>query len=466
MAILFLTFFIFSSYFQKANGNTSVSVSENTRETLEIIIGGGFYPPYFSPPPESECPPPSPPPVECPPPPPPPVECPPPPSPPPPSPPPPFPPPPSPPPPSPPPPPPVKSPPPPPPPPPPPRKPRTVSRLERAYMVLRRFKKTVTSDPYGIIKTWNGKNVCKYRGVRCDKFPTDKRLTVSGVNLNGGNLNGNPLTPVGFLDQLPDLAYFHVNSNNFTGSKIDKISKFRFFFELDLSNNMLTGPFPDSVLGASQLTFLDLRFNSIIGPVNPRVFNLNLDALFLNNNQFTGEIPDNLGNTSALYLTLANNQFTGPIPKSIGQAKINLLEVLLLNNKLSGCLPYEIGLLKIATVFDASMNQLTGPIPRSFGCLEKMQLLNLSFNKLYGTVPEELCQLDDLPFQKSKAECAAFFSIKRSCPDEKSMTYLPCNIEDFASRKASSDGEILMPPVPAPSPSYAALERYRKMDLP
>ncbi|GMP31425.1 hypothetical protein CsSME_00005643 [Camellia sinensis var. sinensis] len=207
MAILFLTFFIFSSYFQKANGNTSVSVSENTRETLEIIIGGGFYPPYFSPPPESECPPPSPPPVECPPPPPPPVECPPPPSPPPPSPPPPFPPPPSPPPPSPPPPPPVKSPPPPPPPPPPPRKPRTVSRLERAYMVLRRFKKTVTSDPYGIIKTWNGKNVCKYRGVRCDKFPTDKRLTVSGVNLNGGNLNGNPLTPVGFLDQLPDLAY-------------------------------------------------------------------------------------------------------------------------------------------------------------------------------------------------------------------------------------------------------------------
>lgn len=363
-------------------------------------------------------------------------------------------------------------------------------------------KKTVTSDPYGIIKTWNGKNVCKYRGVRCDKFPTDKTLTVSGVNLNGGNLKGNPLTPVGFLDQLPDLAYFHVNSNNFTGSKIDKISKFRFFFELDLSNNMLTGPFPDSVLGASQLTFLDLRFNSIIGPVNPRVFNLNLDALFLNNNQFTGEIPDNLGNTSALYLTLANNQFTGPIPKSIGQAKINLLEVLLLNNKLSGCLPYEIGLLKIATVFDASMNQLTGPIPRSFGCLEKMQLLNLSFNKLYGTVPEELCQLDDLsnltlsfnyftqvgpdcrelikknvldvrmncildlPFQKSKAECAAFFSIKRSCPDEKSMTYLPCNIEDFASRKASSDGEILMPPVPAPSPSYAALERYRKMDLP
>ncbi|CAL5326220.1 hypothetical protein CsSME_00005645 [Camellia sinensis var. sinensis] len=513
MAILFLTFFIFSSYFQKANGNTSVSVSENTRETLEIIIGGGFYPPYFSPPPESECPPPSPPPVECPPPPSPPPPSPPPPSPPPPSPPPPSspppsPPPPSPPPPSPPPPPPVKSPPPPPPPPPrpppppPPRKPRTLSRLERAYIVIQRFKTTITSDPNGIIKTWNGKNVCKYRGFRCDKFPTDNTLTVSGVNLNGGNLNGNPLTPVGFLDQLPDLAYFHVNSNNFTGSKIDKISKFRFFFELDFSNNKLTGPFPNSVLGASQLTFLDLRFNSIIGSVNPRVFNLNLDALFLNNNQFTGEIPDNLGNTSALYLTLANNQFTGPIPKSIGQAKINLLEVLLLNNKLSGCLPYEIGLLKIATVFDASMNQLTGPIPRSFGCLEEMQLLNLSFNKLYGTVPEELCQLDDLsnltlsfnyftqvgpdcrelikrnvldvrmncildlPFQKSKAECAAFFSINRSCPDEKSMNYLPCNIEDFASRKASSDGEILMPPVPAPSPSYAALERYRKMDLP
>ncbi|KAI8018143.1 Uncharacterized protein LOK49_LG04G00950 [Camellia lanceoleosa] len=131
-----------------------------------------------------------------------------------------------------------------------------------------------------------------------------------------------------------------------------------------------------------------------------------------------------------------------------------------------------------------------------------MQLLNLSFNKLYGTVPEELCQLDDLsnltlsynyftqvgpecrelikrnmlddrincildlPFQKSKVEYVAFFSMERSCPDEKSMNYLPCDIEDFASRRAPSDEEILMSPIPALSPSYAALEKYRKMDLP
>ncbi|KAL7224120.1 hypothetical protein ACSBR1_025556 [Camellia fascicularis] len=428
MAILFLTFFIFSSCFQRANGNTSPFVSQNTRETLEIIISGGSYPPYSSPPPKSECPPsasPSP-----------------------------------------------------------SRMPSSTititrlpalflpssrirmpspspspSRMPSSTITITRLKKTITYDPQGITKTWKGKNVCAYKGYRCDKIPTDNTLRLSGVNFNGFNFNGSRLTTAGFLDQLPDLAYFH-------------------------------------------LTFLDLRFNFITGPVNPRVFNLNLDALFLNNNQFTGEIPDNLGNTSALYLTLANNKFIGPIPKSIGHAKINLLEVLLLNNKLSGCLPYEIGLLKIATVFDASMNQLTGPIPLSFGCLEKIQLLSLSFNKLYGTVPEELCQLDDLsnltlsynyftqvgpecrelikrnvldvrmnyildlPFQKSKAECAAFFSMERSCPDEKSMNYLPCDIEDFASRRAPSDEEILMPPVPAPSPSYAALERYRKMDLP
>ncbi|GFY93786.1 leucine-rich repeat (LRR) family protein [Actinidia rufa] len=458
------------------NGHTSVA--ENSRETLEIIIGGGYAP--YSPPECGECPlpPPPPPPPE--------PECPPPPLPPPP--------------------PPPRPPPrprPPSPSPPPPRpkpspKPSLSPILRRAIRVIKNFKKRITSDPQGITKTWKGNKLCidpsAYKGFLCGQIKDDNRKRVAGVKFNGFNLNGNPLNFSGFIDGLNDLVFFHVNSNNFSGKIPSEIVRLPYFYEFDLSNNNLTGGFPTSVLSATNLTFLDLRFNFLTGPIPPEAFKLDLDVLFLNNNQFTGPIPQTLGRSSALYITLANNKLTGPIPKSIGQAKDRLVEVLFLNNKLSGCLPFEIGLLKIATVFDASKNQLTGTIPLSFGCLAKMQQLNLSSNLLYGVVPESLCKLKnlyqltltdnyftqvgkecrklikrkvldvsmncirDLPSQKTTAQCAHFFSVKRSCPDQQSMSLVPCHI-DYSASEETSDEEPA--PVPSPSRSYAALERPR-----
>lgn len=175
------------------------------------------------------------------------------------------------------------------------------------------------------------------------------------------------------------------------------------------------------------------------------------------------EIPHNLGSSPALYLTLANNNFTGPIATSLGQAGKTILEILLLNNALSGCLPCEIGLLNKATVFDASHNLLTGPIPQSFGCLGRMEVLKLGNNMLYGPVPEAVCMLPNmgnlslsynyftevgpecwelmkkgvvdvkmncipgLPAQRSPADCHAFLSAAKSCPDRKSFNWVPCS---------------------------------------
>ncbi|CAN4090586.1 unnamed protein product [Withania somnifera] len=346
--------------------------------------------------------------------------------------------------------------------------------LTSAISVIQRFKRTITSDPFNVTRTWVGKDICKdktkYRGFTCYKN------RVVGVNFNGYNLKGNPLSLKNFIDGIKTLVIVHLNSNNFTGEIPNKISyqKLPKLFELDLSNNKYMGSFPKAVLGATNLTYLDLRFNFLTGPVDPQVFTMDLDVLFLNDNGFSGKIPDSLGRTAALFLTLANNKFTGEIPKSIGLAKGNLLEVLFLNNQLSGCLPYEIGLLKLATVFDASVNKLTGPIPQSFGCLRDMELLNLSYNKLYGEVPETLCKLNnlenltlkynyftqvgpecrkliaenvldvsmnciiDLDNQRKPDECEAFFLKKWQCPDMKSLSYIPCNAHEFSSRKNSA----------------------------
>ncbi|KAL3344529.1 hypothetical protein AABB24_023789, partial [Solanum stoloniferum] len=480
--LLVILIFFISSFFHV---NALTSSVKNGREVIEVIIGGGgdvppiapAYPPYsYSPPPQEPlCPLPPPPPEPlCPPP----MPPPPPPEP--------------------------LCPPPMPPPPPPPKPPKTPNPPKRspppnnllasAISVIQRFRKTITSDPTGFTKTWVGNGLCKdptkYIGFVCNSNK------VVAVNFNGRNLTGNPLSLKDFINGIPTLEIFHSNSNNFAGEIPNNISTQNIpnLFELDLSNNKYVGFFPKAVLGATRLTYLDLRFNQIEGPVDPQVFTLDLDILFLNNNCFSGKIPENLGRTAALYLTLANNKFIGEIPKSIGHAKGNLLEVVFFNNQLTGCLPYEIGMLKLASVFDASKNKLTGPIPQSFGCLQQMEVMDLSYNQLYGEVPETLCKISsleeltlkynyftqigpecrklveenvldigmnciiDLENQRKPKECETFFLQKRNCRDMKSLSYVPCKIHDFSSRNNSS-GRAHTGDARTRSTTYAALKK-------
>ncbi|XP_008236564.1 PREDICTED: uncharacterized protein At4g06744-like [Prunus mume] len=351
------------------------------------------------------------------------------------------------------------------------------NRLRNAFNVIQAFKRRIQSDPKNYTGTWVGNNVCKYKGFTCAVVPDLKKLTVIGVSFNGALFGGfnNRLPLNGFIDKLEDLVFFHANSNNFTGTVPRGTARHRFFYELDLSNNKLSGGFPNETLGATNLTFLDLRFNSFRATVPPKVFNLDVDLLFLNNNNFQQRLPANLGSTPAHYLTFANNKFVGSIPRSIRQAGKTLYEVLFLGNRLSGCLPYEIGYLKKATVFDVSSNILTGPIPNSFACLGKLEYLSLASNQFYGRVPDAVCKfrnlerfsaannyftrigpaclalirkrildvrgncIPGLPNQKTAAQCAAFFSIPRTCPRPRTLSIIPCTRSLSALNETNAD---------------------------
>ncbi|PON40824.1 LRR domain containing protein [Parasponia andersonii] len=378
---------------------------------------------------------------------------------------------------------------------------RLEDRVEKVRRVIQDFGKLIVDDPFHVKKSWSGRDPCKYRGFTCDNLPDlQGQNAVAGVDFNGFKFAGKDgkLSLKRFIDRLPDLAFFHANSNNFTEVPIIGTDKIRFLYELDLSNSKLTGEFPYQVLSAINLTFLDLRFNQFYGRVPREVFNLDVQVIFINNNYFDQSLPDNLGSTPALYLTFANNRFTGQIPSSIGRAR-NLLEVLFLKNQFSGCLPYEIGFLNKLTLFDASHNHITGPIPHSFGCLAKIELLNLANNELYGAVPESVCKLRnlgnlslagnyftqvgtecrklinkkyldlnkncilDLPNQRSKYECARFFSEPRRCPNEKYLTYIPCKNQWYHSASETDQessafitGEKIAP-APSTPVTYAAL---------
>ncbi|XP_058068777.1 uncharacterized protein At4g06744-like [Magnolia sinica] len=412
------------------------------------------------------------------------------------------------------------SPPPPPPrnpPPPPPPEPEILkpsdflnTRIYNSYLVIQKFRKTITEDRMGITNTWNGPDLCrdksKYKGFYCDNAPdtpanNKNARAVAAVDFNGYRLGAPSVAE--FIEGLKDLAFFHANSNKFRGTITPGIANLPFFYELDVSNNLLSGEFPMPVLGIKNITFFDLRFNSFSGQVPPQLFlNFKLvEVIFINNNGFNQNIPANIGRSPVKYLTLANNQFTGSIPRSIRLASNTLLEVLFLNNQLSGCIPYEVGFLEKATVFDAGYNKLTGPIPYSLGCLKKIEQLNFAGNKLYGQIPEVICKLGSLqnlslsdnyftsvgpicrklikkgvlddrkncilgrPKQRSPDECTAFFSKPLLCPFPSSYVTIPCkqtisSVEDVPLPPSFTDAtKATISPSPSPPPSYAALTK-------
>jgi hypothetical protein len=346
--------------------------------------------------------------------------------------------------------------------------------LYRAYLVIQKFKKTVTCDPMDVTSSWTGTDLCStssYKGFFCQHPPGVKDRTIASVDFNGYRLQSASLN--GFVDGLPDLALFHANSNDFGGA-VPTLRSLQYFYELDLSNNKLApAAFPTDVLGLTNATFVDIRFNSFHGELPAGVFCSfpKVEAIFVNNNQFSGSLPANIGDSPVNYLSLANNKFTGEIPRSIARNAGTLFEVLFLNNGLSGCLPYELGLLAKATVIDAGTNRLTGPIPASFACLHKVEQLNLANNLLYGEVPDALCRLaypwsgrlknltlsgnyltslgsccGDLvkegrlnvdgncipwaPNQRSHEDCAKFAHQPKSCPVN---NYLPCRPKNHSS---------------------------------
>ncbi|KAK9271110.1 hypothetical protein L1049_026699 [Liquidambar formosana] len=372
----------------------------------------------------------------------------------------------------------------------PPNNPGPLSERSRILFITQELKRNITYDPFNYTGSWVGNNYCLFKGYYCDTVP-DKNITgLAGIDFNGARFGGN-LNFYRYIMNLPDIAIFHVNSNNFSGIIRPNIYKLRYFYEIDLSNNKFAGGFPRNLLNASQLTFVDFRFNTYNGPIPRQVFNLQTDVLFINNNGFTRSIPSNFGNTPALYITLANNKFIGGIPTTIGQARNTLIEVLFLGNNLTGCLPYEIGFLNGATVFDVGSNRLTGTIPLSFACLESMSLLNLANNRFYGSIPESLCTLRNaynftlshnyftqvgpicrtlirlgrlnvdnncilgLLRQRPASECATFFRRQPSCPRPDTFGIIPCPFTTPSLKKTvfASDKEIS----PAPSPTYAAL---------
>nr|XP_043639062.1 receptor-like protein 6 [Erigeron canadensis] len=145
--------------------------------------------------------------------------------------------------------------------------------------------------------------------------------------------------------------------------------------ELQLSSNLIQGPFPRSICNLSNLMFIDVS-----------------------NNSFDGVIPQCIGNIthSLRVMNLGNNFFQGTIPNAFMDC--GRLQGLIMNgNELEGGLPSSLSKCQSLEVIDLGNNQLNGTFPYWLGSLPKLQVVVLKSNNFHGII--ETPSTIKVPFQ-------------------------------------------------------------------
>ncbi|KAJ9159006.1 hypothetical protein P3X46_024542 [Hevea brasiliensis] len=189
--------------------------------------------------------------------------------------------------------------------------------------------------------------------------------SLTRVRLGQNYLNGS--IPNGFI-YLPRLNLAELQNNVLSGNLSENgnsSSKPVKLGQLNLSNNLLSGPLPFSLSNFSSL-----------------------QILLLSGNQFSGPIPTSIGELQqVLMLDLSRNSLSGPIPPEIGNC-FHLTFLDMSQNKLSGSVPPEISNIHILNYLNFSRNHLNQTIPKSIGSMKSLTVADFSFNDFSGKVPE------------------------------------------------------------------------------
>ncbi|KAL8162303.1 hypothetical protein V2J09_013792 [Rumex salicifolius] len=247
------------------------------------------------------------------------------------------------------------------------------------------------------------------------------------IELGGNQLHGR--LPPSLFNTLPNLYYFSVSINQFSGPIPVSLSNASNLQLLQLQLNEFEGNVPSlenlrqlavfsvygnqlgsgargqddlsflcSLTNATFLIALQMDNNSFAGMFPQCITNLSsqLQVLTIFNNYIHGSIPREIDSLSGLQsLSISNNSFTGIIPPIIGNLG-NLTILYLDGNRFSGLIPLSIGKLSKLLSLDLSSNSLEGTIPSTLQNCTSLQSLGLSNNKLNGSIPTQILQMPSL----------------------------------------------------------------------
>ncbi|PRP78601.1 putative receptor protein kinase [Planoprotostelium fungivorum] len=228
------------------------------------------------------------------------------------------------------------------------------------------------------------------------------------TKLKALGLFGNSFTHINLtrLNDLVDLEYLELGSNNFDGSFIEmglSVITLPKLIHFDIYSNSFYGPIPD-LRNCIALQFFYIDYNAFEGGF-PEWVNLLPQLIFISmgDNQLSGPIPASLGQLkSLLYLVISGNSFNGTLPDiwdqfpnldqitAYANKSSKLTTLLLNNNKLTGSISPD--------YFIVGYNQLNGTIPDELYECTEMYQLNLVSNQFTGTISPKISQLTNVVY--------------------------------------------------------------------
>ncbi|KAJ1276006.1 hypothetical protein BS78_05G180700 [Paspalum vaginatum] len=235
-----------------------------------------------------------------------------------------------------------------------------------------------------------------------DKLPhgnirdIQQKMTGNFTSLFNLDLSDNHLTgaiPSGIANIIPIIEILDLSGNNITGAIPRAIRNCSSLDTLILHSNQLSGNIP---ILPRNLTRLDLSMNSLSGPLPLDIGALDLETIILSSNYITGQIPESICEPQYMeVLDLSNNFMEGIIPQCLQMQ--SMLFLLLSHNSFSGILPSSLQG-SILAYMDLSWNKFNGTLPQWIGDLACLRFLQLSHNMFYGHIPSNITNLRYLEY--------------------------------------------------------------------
>ncbi|KAL5699414.1 non-specific serine/threonine protein kinase [Ranunculus cassubicifolius] len=229
-------------------------------------------------------------------------------------------------------------------------------------------------------------------------IPTDlgrlQNLTSVWFNANQlGTEGGDDMRFITSLTNCSNLESLDISENSLKGPLPDSISNittsFRFLYA---GSNQIYGSIPVGIINLVNLQLIELHANQLTGNIPALVGKLDkLVKVTLHENTLSGVIPGSIGNLTQLtFLQLGSNNFSGRIPSTLGNCQ-SLLMLDLSQNNFIGLIPKEvIGISSFTVGLYLHKNLLTGSLPSEVGNLTKIVELVVSENKLSNHIPATL----------------------------------------------------------------------------